>query len=100
MQNLPVFSALGDETRQKIILLIMDGTECNKQRSVAEIAKEIGLSRPTISHHLKILREVGIVTELKSGTKTYYQTQLSDYIGSLERLLAVIKQLNAHKEKK
>lgn len=39
---------------------------------VGEIAKKTHLTRPSVSHHLKILKEAGIVTMRKEGTKNYY----------------------------
>lgn len=85
--NLPIFNALGDETRQKLVMLILDG----QQRSVQDLAEIIGLSRPTISHHLKILNDVGIIAEHRIGAKTIYRTDKSQYIASVEALIRIIK---------
>jgi DNA-binding transcriptional ArsR family regulator len=93
-QNLPIFSALGDATRQKLVMLILDG----QQRSVHELASLVGLSRPTVSHHLKILKDVGIVTEQKVGTKTIYVSGASQYIASVDALIQAIKTLKSCKE--
>lgn len=85
--NLPIFNALGDETRQKLVMLILEG----QQRSVHELAELVSLSRPTVSHHLKILKDVGIITEHRVGTRTIYHTGRSQYITSVEALINVIK---------
>ena len=66
-----VFTAIGDETRQYLLLVIMKMGECNGVR-VVDIAEKTNLSRPAISHHMQILREAGLLKMRKEGTKTYY----------------------------
>lgn len=85
--NLPIFNALGDATRQRLVMLILEG----QQRSVQELSELVGLSRPTVSHHLKILKDVGIITEKRVGAKTIYVTGKSQYIASVEALINFIK---------
>ena len=53
---LPLFQAFGDTGRQDIILLLAEVESMNVNR----IAEQLTLSRPTISHHLKTLRSVGL----------------------------------------
>lgn len=55
-----VLLAIGDETRQAILLVLME-TECQTGLRVGEITKQTHLSRPAVSHHLRILREAGII---------------------------------------
>ena len=63
------FKALGDETRLEILgLLAAAGTEI----CACDIESHFELSQPTISHHLKILREAGLVTGERRGTWVYY----------------------------
>lgn len=62
--------AIGDETRQAILLVLME-TECQTGLRVGEITKQTHLSRPAVSHHLRILREAGIILMRKEGTKTF-----------------------------
>ena len=62
--------AIGDETRQSILLVLME-TECQTGLRVGEITKQTHLSRPAVSHHLRILREAGIILMRKEGTKTF-----------------------------
>ncbi|MDF9507174.1 ArsR/SmtB family transcription factor, partial [Bacillus cereus] len=66
-----VLLAIGDETRQAILLVLME-TECQTGLRVGEITKQTHLSRPAVSHHLKILREAGIILMRKEGTKNFY----------------------------
>jgi ArsR family transcriptional regulator len=63
------FKALGDETRLEMLgLLAAAGTEL----CVCDIESHFSLSQPTISHHLKILREAGLVSAERRGTWAYY----------------------------
>ena len=59
--------AIADETRQKI----MSECCCN-ELSVNEIVEKVGFSQPTISHHLAILREAGLVNIREEGKQTFY----------------------------
>ncbi len=63
-------SAIGDETRQHIILEMMC-MDYNGSR-VLDITARTNLSRPAVSHHLRILKDAGIVKMRKEGTRTYY----------------------------
>lgn len=92
--NRPIFNALGDEVRQELVLLIIDGNA----RSVQELADNIGLSRPTVSHHLKILKDVGIIIEQKIGAKTIYRSNQSSYVASVGALVEAVKSLEPCKE--
>lgn len=63
------FTAMGDENRQLIMIQLM----CHfGGMRVNEIAQETHLSRPAVSHHLKILKEAGIVEMYAVGTKHFY----------------------------
>lgn len=63
-------SALGDETRQLIILTLLEGDPGGIR--VGEIAQKTHLSRPSVSHHLQILKEAEIVNMRREGTRNYY----------------------------
>ncbi len=63
------FSALGDPTRQKILLVF----EPNEEICVNKIARLFQLSRPAISHHLKVLRDAGLLLCEKRGKEVYYR---------------------------
>lgn len=64
------FTALGDKTRQLILLVLLESDLTGIR--VGEIAKRTYLTRPSVSHHLQILKEAGIVAMRKEGTKNYY----------------------------
>jgi ArsR family transcriptional regulator, arsenate/arsenite/antimonite-responsive transcriptional repressor len=59
--------AIADETRQKIM-----GECCCEWLSVNEIVEKIGFSQPTISHHLAVLRDAGLVNIREEGKQTFY----------------------------
>lgn len=63
-----VLLAIGDETRQAILFVLME-TECQTGLRVGEITKQTHLSRPAVSHHLRILREAGIILMRKEAHK-------------------------------
>ena len=59
--------ALADPTRQEIMELI-----CCQELNVGDIVDEVGVSQPTVSHHLAILREAGLVNVRNEGKQTFY----------------------------
>jgi DNA-binding transcriptional ArsR family regulator len=63
-----VFVALGDEHRQRIMLSFEPGERLN----VGQIAEVSTLARSTVSHHLKILREAGVLASEKIGKEVYF----------------------------
>lgn len=64
------FSAIGDETRQLILLVLLESDMSGIR--VGEIAEKTHLTRPSVSHHLQILKAAGIVAMREEGTKNYY----------------------------
>ncbi len=59
--------ALADETRQKIMQLC-----CCEWCSVSEITEALQVTQPTVSHHLAVLREAGLVKFRTEGKQTFY----------------------------
>jgi ArsR family transcriptional regulator len=59
--------ALADETRQKIMNLV-----CCQWLSVNEIVEQLNVTQPTVSHHLALLRETGLVHVREEGKQTFY----------------------------
>jgi DNA-binding transcriptional ArsR family regulator len=60
--------ALGDPTRRTIFELLRNGPQ-----AVGELASGLPVSRPAVSQHLRVLREAGLVTERREGTRRIYQ---------------------------
>jgi ArsR family transcriptional regulator len=62
------FRALGDPTRQRMLALLEQAGEL----CVSEVARHFDMTQPSISHHLRILREAGLLTAHKRGKEVYY----------------------------
>jgi DNA-binding transcriptional ArsR family regulator len=77
--------ALGDETRLRILKLL-----AGRDLYLTEIAQQLELSKPTIKHHLALLRAAGLVTITESGTVVYYslrRNRLDDASADIKRFL-------------
>ncbi|WP_245564374.1 ArsR/SmtB family transcription factor [Nocardia testacea] len=83
----PLFTALGDDRRQAIIALLL---KAGGEASVGEIAGQLGLSQPAVSHHLKILRAARLLTVERRGTLRCYAlngAELTDLLAPLRELV-------------
>ena len=70
---LPVFKALSDETRLRILTLLKNGELC-----VCDIAETLEMTQPNISFHLSMLKEAGIIKVRKNGRWIHYSLDESD----------------------
>ena len=61
------FKALGDVTRLQVLMMLADGEKC-----ACDIQENFALKQPTISHHMKILQQAGLVLSEKRGKWIYY----------------------------
>jgi DNA-binding transcriptional ArsR family regulator len=66
--NAQALDALGDPTRRSILELLRHGP-----RPVGVLARELPVSRPAVSQHLRVLREAGLVTMTAEGTRRLYR---------------------------
>lgn len=87
-----VLTAIGDETRQIILLVLMD-SDCKSGMRVGEITAKTHLSRPAVSHQLKILKDIGIVRMREEGTKNFYYIDVSEKLNLLKKLILDIEHL-------
>ena len=62
-----VFKAIADPTRRQLLRILSGG-----DRAVSELAEPFEMSLPALSRHLQVLREVGLVTQERSGRKRIY----------------------------
>jgi DNA-binding transcriptional ArsR family regulator len=69
--------ALGDATRRAIFERLAD-----RPRAVGELARELPVSRPAVSQHLKVLKDAGLVVDRRAGTRRIYQLN-PDGVGAL-----------------
>lgn len=76
------FRALGDGTRRDILKLLRDGP-----RTSGQIADAFHSSWPTISRHLAVLREGGLVTTERRGQEIYYELNTSVFQDVIQQLL-------------
>ena len=77
-----IFVALGDEHRQRMLLLFESGERLN----VGQIAEVSTLARPTVSHHLKVLHESGVLASEKVGKEVWFwinRTPLETTLGNV-----------------
>ncbi|MCP1122732.1 metalloregulator ArsR/SmtB family transcription factor [Bacillus sp. 3103sda1] len=84
---IPLFNALSDPVRQDIILLLAE----RQPLSVNEIAEQSNLSRPAISHHLKIMRDNHLVSIDQKGTQRYYSLSLQQGVEQLKQLVKTVE---------
>jgi ArsR family transcriptional regulator, arsenate/arsenite/antimonite-responsive transcriptional repressor len=68
-----VFKALGDPVRLRLLSLI--ASHAGGEACVCDLTGEFDVSQPTISHHLKVLREAGLLTSQRRGTWVYYRVE-------------------------
>ena len=66
-----VFRALGDPVRLRLVSLI--GAHQGGEACVCDLNAAFSLTQPTISHHLKVLREAGLIDSERRGTWVYYR---------------------------
>jgi ArsR family transcriptional regulator len=78
------FKALGDPTRLRLISIVAASAE--EEACVCDLIEPVGLSQPTVSHHLKILMDAGFLTRSKRGTWAYYKL----VPGALDKLSQVL----------
>ncbi len=62
------WNALGDPTRRAIFDRLAD-----RPRAVGELARELPVSRPAVSQHLKVLKDAGLVVDQRAGNRRIYQ---------------------------
>lgn len=75
-------TAIGDPVRLQLLFLLGNKGE----RKVGDIAAEFPLSRPAISHHLKVLKEAGVLDSRKAGQEMFYWIQRDHVVSSLRAL--------------
>lgn len=86
-----VLNAVCDENRQNILIVLMDNCVGGGVR-VDDIAKRVNLSRPAVSHHLKLLMDENIVSVQKAGTKNFYHITGGAEILKLKKLINCIEE--------
>jgi biotin operon repressor len=76
-----LFKALADPSRLRMVGLLVERERCGQ-----ELAGQLGLSAPTVSHHLRVLKEAGLLTESRQTPYTFYGLDLA----ALQKAVATI----------
>jgi ArsR family transcriptional regulator, arsenate/arsenite/antimonite-responsive transcriptional repressor len=75
----PIFNALGDKFRQDIVMLLAQQERLN----VGQVAERMPLSRPAISHHLKVLLQAGLVQMERVSRENFYTLSVDEGLATL-----------------
>jgi len=86
------FKALGDPVRLQLMSMIASAP--GGEICVCDLTPAFELSGPTISHHLKVLREAGVITGQRRGTWIYYRVR-TDVLAVLSELLLPAEEVSA-----
>ena len=81
-----LLTALGDPARLDIIFLLGGG-----RRNVGDIAGNFKLSRPAISHHLKVLKDAGVVRSEKVGQEVFYWVDEAQIVNALREMADAVE---------
>jgi DNA-binding transcriptional ArsR family regulator len=82
-----VFTALGDEHRQRILLMLERGDEL----TIKEVVERVPLSRTAVTHHIRVLRESGVLRATKRGREVYLVPNPKLVLEAIEGLRSYIK---------
>jgi ArsR family transcriptional regulator len=84
-------SALADPTRLLLLYALSD-----QPRNVSELTQELKVPQPTVSRHLKVLREGGLVKATRQGTSVQYELTDPRVIAALDILRSVLRERIQH----
>ncbi|WP_166986063.1 ArsR/SmtB family transcription factor [Canibacter zhoujuaniae] len=70
-----IFSVIADATRRDILTLLLDRPAGEEEMRVSDIVDELDISQPTVSKHLKVLREADMVEVREEGQSRFYKLQ-------------------------
>lgn len=73
--------AIAEPRRRAILRLVRD-----RERTAGDIAKRFEVTRPAVSQHLRVLREAGLVSERREGTRRFYRAR-PETVRELQRFL-------------
>lgn len=82
-----IFDVLSDGTRRRLLRVLLDRSGSGGDVSVGQLVTELDLSQPTVSKHLKVLREHGLVAVREEGQHRYYRID-AEPLAELEEWLA------------
>ncbi|WP_047998669.1 ArsR/SmtB family transcription factor [Lactiplantibacillus herbarum] len=85
--GVPIFTMLQDTNRQQILVMLCK----TDQMTVNQITAQLSLSRPAISHHLKLMLDAGILAVNQIGTERYYRANMDETLTLLKDLAASLE---------
>lgn len=84
---IPAFFILSDENRHKILnILVNEG-----RQNVNGLTGRLHLSRPAVSHHLKLMLDAGMVSVEQTGKERFYSANLKQSIDKIEEMLELLR---------
>ena len=87
------FKALSDPTRREILHLLRDGA-----KTAGEIGRHFSMTGATISHHLAVLREAGLISDEKRGKYIYYELNTTVFQEVLSWLQTLMEEQHHEKD--
>ena len=91
-QCIPIFTVLSDENRHKILQLLLE----NGKMNVNDITEHLHLSRPAVSHHLKIMLQAHTISVEQIGKERFYSIAMADAITQLKQLTDLMEKHCPH----
>lgn len=85
-----VFNAVAESRRREILIFLLD-----RERPVTDIVEELNMDQPSVSKHLRVLRDVGLVRVRRNGRHKFYQTR-ADGIRPLHEWAATFERYWGH----
>ena len=85
-----ICEGVGDPKRLRLLYLVAE-----RPRKVSDLTELLGVSQPTVSHHLRILRDRGLVEARKEGTTVYYSLSHPRILEALDMMRAIVAQFLA-----
>lgn len=83
-----IFKQLGDSSRIRIFWILCHCEEC-----VINVSSMVEMSSPAVSHHLKLLKQSGLITSRRSGKEVYYRAADTEQAQLLHRMIEQILQI-------
>ncbi|SJZ83079.1 autorepressor SdpR family transcription factor [Selenihalanaerobacter shriftii] len=87
------FKALADNNRRRILILLKE-----KDLTAGEIAEEFNISKPSISHHLKILKNADLIDARREGQNIYYSLKMTVFQEILNGFMGLFKEEDDNNE--
>ena len=85
------FVAMGDDVRRTLLIKMIEAGKTGI--NVQNLTKFTGLSRPAVSHHVKILKDCGLVKSYKAGTSNLYYVDLNQELCNIKSFVATAEKI-------